>query len=393
MRPTEPTTRRPGSQSALRGLNRQRIVAALTEGGAFTQAELARRTGLSAATVSNIVRLLLEQGAVTAQETTSSGRRAISIRLAADGNVVVGFDLGRRHARIVLASPAYEVLAERLIELPRGYPALEGVAAAREVLDQLVKRLGIDRARILGAGLGMPGPIDRRTGMVVQGTILPEWIGIARGDLERVLELPLRFDNDANLGALAEVTWGTHTAVRDLMFVKIGTGIGSGLILDGRPYYGSIGVTGEIGHITTDEQGAVCQCGNRGCLETVASTTVMLELLYHRSPGEHGTADIVRRALDGDPGTLRVLQDAGAAVGAALGNNANLMNPEIILIGGPLRAIGDLILGPIVRAFGRHAIPRIAESTRIEISSLGDRAEALGAASLALREFQPAPRP
>ncbi|MBI5159968.1 MAG: ROK family transcriptional regulator [Micrococcales bacterium] len=384
---------RPGSQSALRGLNRQRIVDALTEGGAFTQAELSRRTGLSAATVSNIVRLLLDEGAVTAKETTSSGRRASRIRLAADGSVVVGFDFGRRHARIVVASPSYEVLAERVIELPRGYPALEGVTAAREVLEQLMKRAGIDRARALGAGLGMPGPIDRRTGMVVQGTILPEWIGVARDDLERTLGLPVLFDNDANLGALAEITWGAHTAARDLMFVKIGTGIGSGLILDGRPYYGNIGVTGEIGHTTTDEQGAVCQCGNRGCLETVASTTVMLELLYHRSPGEHGTADIVRRALDGDPGTLRVLEDAGAAVGAALGNTANIINPEVILVGGPLTAIGDALLEPIVRAFGRHAVPRVSESTRIEISSLGDRAEALGAASLALRHFQPAARP
>lgn len=393
MRASELQRGRPGSQSALRGLNRQRIVDALTEGGAFTQAELSRRTGLSAATVSNIVRTLLEEGAVTASGTTSSGRRATSIRLAADGSVVAGFDFGRRHARVVVASPAYEVLTERIIELPRGYPALEGVTAAREVLDQLTRRAGIDRGRILGAGLGMPGPIDRRTGMVVQGTILPEWIGVARDDLESTLGLPVLFDNDANLGALAEITWGAHTAARNLMFVKIGTGIGSGLILDGRPYYGNIGVTGEIGHITIDEQGAVCQCGNRGCLETVASTTVMLELLYRASPGEHGTADMVRRALDGDPGTLRVLDDAGAAVGAALGSTANVVNPEVILVGGPLTALGDLLIEPIVRAFGRHAIPRVAESTRIEVSSLGDRAEALGAASLALREFQPAVRP
>jgi predicted NBD/HSP70 family sugar kinase len=389
MRASELTTRRgrPGSQSALRGLNRQRIVDALIEAGPSTQADLARRTGLSAATVSNIVKLLLEDGTVAADAVTVSGRRATSIRLRENGSVVVGIDFGRRHARIVVVTPGYEVVAERAIELPRGYPALEGVLAVRDVLDRLMSEAGIARSAVLGVGLGMPGPIDRRTGTVVQGTILPEWIGVGRDDLESVLELPVLFDNDANLGALAEVTWGAHTAVQHLMFVKIGSGIGSGLILDGRPYRGNIGVTGEIGHITVDEQGAVCQCGNRGCLETVASTNVMLELLYQRAPGEHGTHDIVRRALEGDPGTLRVLEDAGAAIGAALGNVANLINPEVILVGGPLADVGDAIVQPIARSFGRHAVPRVAESTTIAVSSLGARAEALGAASLALREF------
>ncbi|TPW77350.1 ROK family transcriptional regulator [Schumannella soli] len=376
---------RPGSQSALRGRNRQRIVDALREAGPLTQAELSRRTGLSAATISNIVRLLADEGAVSTDTTTSSGRRATSVRLSDDGRLVVGLDFGRRHARIVLVTPGYEVVAERAIELPRGYPALEGVRAVRDVLDELMAERGVRRSAVLAAGLGMPGPIDRRSGTVVQGTILPEWIGVTADDLSEQLDLPVLLDNDANLGALAEVTWGAYSEVENLMFVKIGSGIGSGLIINGKPYYGNIGVTGEIGHTTINEQGAVCHCGNRGCLETVASTVVMLELLYRRQPGNHGTADIVRRAVEGDPGTLRVLQDAGSAIGAALGNMANLINPEVILIGGPLAPIGEPFLEPIARSFSRHAVPRVGDSTTIAMGSLGDRAEALGGASLALR--------
>ncbi|TPW73439.1 ROK family transcriptional regulator [Schumannella sp. 10F1B-5-1] len=376
---------RPGSQSALRGRNRQRIVDALREAGPLTQAELSRRTGLSAATISNIVRLLADEGAVSTDTTTSSGRRATSVRLSDDGRLVVGLDFGRRHARIVLVTPGYEVVAERAIELPRGYPALEGVRAVRDVLDDLMAERGVRRSAVLAAGLGMPGPIDRRSGTVVQGTILPEWIGVTADDLSEQLDIPVLLDNDANLGALAEVSWGAYSEVENLMFVKIGSGIGSGLIINGKPYYGNIGVTGEIGHTTINEQGAVCHCGNRGCLETVASTVVMLELLYRRAPGSRGTADIVRRALEGDPGTLRVLEDAGAAIGAALGNTANLINPEVILIGGPLAPIGPAFLEPIARSFGRHAVPRVGDSTAIAMGSLGDRAEALGGASLALR--------
>ena len=379
--------RRPGSQSALRGQNRRRIVDTLATSGPLSQAELSRRTGLSAATVSNLVRLLVDDGAVVAEQGMSSGRRATSVRLCDDGSVVAGFDFGRRHARVVLVSPGYRVLGERAIELPLGYPALEGVDAASRALDDLLDERGLGRAAVLGAGLGLPGPIDRRSHTVVLGAILPEWIGVTAGELEDHLGMSILLDNDANLGALAQVTWGEHADADSLVFVKIGSGIGSGLILGGRPHYGHIGVTGEIGHTTIDENGDVCQCGNRGCLETVASTTRMLELLSRSSPAIASTADIVASALAGDPGTLRVLDDAGGAIGSALGTVANLVNPSVIVIGGPLVELGDLLVTPIRRSLGRHSVPSIAESTEITISSLGDRAEALGAASLALRAF------
>ncbi|WBU36920.1 ROK family transcriptional regulator [Homoserinibacter sp. YIM 151385] len=382
--------RRPGSQTALRQLNRDRIVGALAANGPLTQADLSRRTGLSAATVSNIVRLMIEDGAAAAEQITSSGRRAAAIRLLSDGEVVVGIDFGRRHARVVVVNPGYEVLGEAAIELPLGYPAMEGVDAAARVLRELLAHEHLENATVLGIGLGIPGPIDRRTSTVVQGTILPEWLGVTREDLEIRLGHPVLLDNDANLGALAEVTWGAHSAVDNLLFVKIGSGIGSGLIIDGRPYYGHTGVTGEIGHMAIDDYGAVCHCGNRGCLETVASTTVMMGLLSRSSPGLVTTGDIVQRALEGDAGTLRVLDDAGAAIGKALGSVANFVNPAVIVIGGPLADVGPVITEPIARSMRRHAIPLVGEATIVTTSSLGARAEALGGASLALRHARAA---
>jgi predicted NBD/HSP70 family sugar kinase len=381
-RPTKSRPKNPGSQSALRQLNQQRIIETLMSGPS-TQAELARQIGLSTATVSNIVKIMQDNGLASTEPTTSSGRRALNVRLNSNGAVAVGIDFGRRHLRVVLASLSYHVIAEESVLLPLGHQSDEGIRAAVVLLDKLIAESGIDRSALVGAGVGIPGPIDRRTGTVAQGAILPESVGInILQHLEERLEMPVFIDNDANLGAWSEVTWGPHTGVANLMFLKIGSGIGAGLILNGAPYYGTVGITGEIGHATIHEHGLVCRCGNRGCLETIASTTTMIELLSRGEDPPLSPADIVRKALARDSATLRVVDDAGQAVGRALGNVANLINPEVIVVGGPLAGLGNLLLDPIRRGLIRHAVPVVGETTTLTMSSLGDRAEALGAAAL-----------
>jgi predicted NBD/HSP70 family sugar kinase len=375
----------PGSQSALREQNQQRVLAALTSGGPQTQAELSRQTGLSTATVSNIVKVMVGRGIVRTAPTTSSGRRALSVILNDNGQVAAGIDIGRRHLRVVLAGPDYQVLEEAAVSLPLGHSAMDGLTAASDLLDTLLEAGDIDRRALLGAGVGIPGPIDRRTGTVVQGAILPEWVGIniLEAFSER-LQIPVLIDNDANLGALAQVTWGPHSAVDNLIFLKVGSGIGSGLVLDGSLFYGNVGITGELGHITINEYGVVCRCGNRGCLETVASTSTMIDLL---SPGSSETVDtrrILDLALAGDTATLRVIDDAGIALGRALAHVANLINPETIVIGGPLTSLDEILLDPIRRSLARHAVRIVSETTTLCMSSLGDRAEALGGAAVVL---------
>ena len=382
-RPLRVGARNPGSQTALRELNQQRIADTLLASGPSTQAELARQTGLSTATISNIVRIMSDAGIVETEPTTSSGRRALLVRLSNRSAVAVGIDFGRRHLRIAITTLGYDVVAEENIELAMGHRAEEGIETASSLLAKMLADNDIAHSSVLGVGVGIPGPIDRRAGRVVQGAILPEWVGIELADLEVGLRFPVVFDNDANLGALAEVTWGPHSEVDNLVFVKVGSGIGAGLILNGRPFYGGLGITGEIGHDTITDNGVVCHCGNRGCLETVASTSVMLDLLARA--GVTRVGQIVSRARAGDSATLRVLDDAGLAVGRALASVANLINPEVIVIGGPLAELGDLFLGSIERGLMRHAVPSVGESTRLVMSSLGERAEALGAAALVLQ--------
>ncbi|MDJ0317272.1 ROK family transcriptional regulator [Arthrobacter antibioticus] len=376
---------KPGSQSALRQRNEQLIVATLREQGALPQAALARSTGLSTATISNIVKAMCASGLAATHPTTSSGRRALAVSLLETTDVAAGIDFGRSHVRMVLASPGFKVRAEKFAPLPVGHLAAESITAAATMMNELLKESGIDRSQIIGAGVGVPGPIDHGTGTVIRGAILPEWVGVnIVSQLEEALRMPIFADNDANLGALAQVTWGEHRGVKDLVFLKIGSGIGAGLILNGSPYYGHTGVTGEIGHATIFDQGLVCRCGNRGCLETVASTAVMIELLSRGESYTLTVPEIIKKANAGDAATLRVIDDAGMAVGKAMANVVNMINPEIIVVGGPLAPLGDTLLNPIRRGLIRHAVPAIGEGTTVVMSSLGDRAEALGAIALAL---------
>ncbi len=378
---------RPGSQSALRHRNEQLIIATLLERGSVSQAGLARATGLSTATISNIVKAMCADGLAATSPTTSSGRRALAVSLRETPEVAVGIDFGRSHVRMVLASPAFKVKAEKFAQLPVGHLAGESIATAAAMLEELLAESGISRSQVTGAGVGVPGPIDHRTGTVIRGAILPEWVGVnIVAQLEQALGMPVFADNDANLGALAQTTWGEHRATKNLMFLKIGSGIGAGLILNGAVYYGHTGITGEIGHSAIFDQGLVCRCGNRGCLETVASTAVMIELLSRGETLPLTVHDIIDRAKSGDAATLRVIDDAGMAVGKAAANVANMINPEMIVVGGPLAPLGETLLAPIRRGLVRHAVPAIGEATAVLMSSLGDRAEALGAISLALAQ-------
>ncbi|TFC01040.1 ROK family transcriptional regulator [Cryobacterium adonitolivorans] len=379
--------RNPGSQTALRLSNQQRILSNLVSSGPTTQADIARNTGLSAATVSNIVKVLVDRSLVSTSPTTSSGRRAQLVSLSStNGAVSVGIDFGRRHVRIIVATLDYRVIAEKEIEIPLGYTAAEALDIAANLLTSTLSHAGVQHSAVLGVGVGVPGPIDRRTSTVVKGAILPEWVGVTVGMMEESFQVPVHLENDANLGVLAEATWGPHAGTPTVVFVKVGTGIGAGLILNGTPYSGNIGLTGEIGHTPIYEHGLLCRCGNRGCLETVASTTIMIELLSRTRARPVRTRDIVRLVLEGDERAIRVVEEAGFAVGRSIAAIANLVNPHTIIIGGPLTDLGEMLLRPIRSGFARYAVPMIVETTQLVMSSLGERAEALGGASLVLQE-------
>ncbi|MCW2883328.1 MAG: nagC 5 [Streptosporangiaceae bacterium] len=223
---------KPGSQAWLRAANQRRVVKAVRGTEEMTQSGIARATGLSAATVSNIVRELRDQGVLVVTPTSAGGRRAQVVSLSSRTGLLLGADFGHTHLRVVVGNLAHEVLAESAIPLDVDASADDGLASTERLADAMLEALGGERSSILGLGVGLPGPIDLATGTLGSSTILPGWVGV-----NPVAELTRRFgpsvcvDNDANVGALAETTWGAARGCSNAVYVKIGWGVGAGVVI------------------------------------------------------------------------------------------------------------------------------------------------------------------
>ncbi|AYV30495.1 ROK family transcriptional regulator [Streptomyces sp. CJ_13] len=378
----------PGSQSSLHRANLERVVRAVRLAGSLTQAEIARATGLSAATVSNIVRELKEAGTVEVTDTSAGGRRARSVSLSGDAGIVIGVDFGHTHLRVAVGNLAHQVLAEESEPLDVDASWVDGFDRAEALVGRLIRGIGVGREKVIGVGLGVPGPIDVESGTLGSTAILPGWAGInPRQELSQRLGVPVYVDNDANLGALGELVWGSGRGVKDLAYIKVASGVGAGLVINGQIYRGPGGTAGEIGHITLDESGPVCRCGNRGCLETFAAARYVLPLLQGSHGPELTMERVVELAREGDPGCRRVIADVGRHVGSGVASLCNLLNPSRVVLGGSLAEAGELVLAPIRESVGRYAIPSAARQLSVLTGSLGSRAEVLGALALVLSEM------
>ncbi|MFB7917419.1 ROK family protein [Streptomyces sp. NPDC056061] len=378
----------PGSQTSLHRANLERVVRAVRMAGSLTQAEIARSTGLSAATVSNIVRELKESGTVEVTPTSAGGRRARSVSLSGDAGIVIGVDFGHAHLRVAVGNLAHRVLAEETEPLDVDASSEEGFGRAQRLVERLIAATGIGPDKVIGVGLGVPGPIDVESGTLGSTSILPGWTGINPGEeLSKRLGVPVHVDNDANLGALGELVWGSGRGVKDLAYIKVASGVGAGLVIDGRIYRGPGGTAGEIGHITLDESGPVCRCGNRGCLETFTAARYVLPLLRPSHGPDLTMERMVQLAREGDPGCRRVIGDVGRHIGSGVANLCNLLNPSRVVLGGSLAEAGELVLAPIRDSVSRYAIPSAARQLSVLPGALGGRAEVLGALALVLSEM------
>jgi predicted NBD/HSP70 family sugar kinase len=381
-----------GSLESLRRLNRLRVIHALRDQGLISRAEIARRTGLSRSTVSSLVSDLQADGLVVERSEpgaafgTQGGRPPILLSFDSSAGAAVGIDFGHSHLRVAVSDLSSRILAERAVPLDTDHAAEQGLDAAAELVPELLAEAGAEETHVIGAGMGLPGPI-REDGVVGSSAILPGWVGVAAvAEMRRRLDIPILVDNDANLGALAEAAFGAAQDASDLIYLKVSSGIGAGLILNGRLYRGAAGLAGELGHILVDPEGVVCRCGNRGCLETLAATGALVDLL-RRSHGDAVTAaEILALAHAGDVGCRRVIADAGRAIGQAVAMLLNVLNPELLVVGGDLAAAGDLLLDGVRESIARAALPSAAQAAGVVARVLGERAQVLGAIALVVSE-------
>jgi predicted NBD/HSP70 family sugar kinase/biotin operon repressor len=384
-----------GAPPSLRESNRLRVVQALQILGVTSRADVARRTGLSRSTVSTIVSALQAEGVVVDRQADSrtaagGGRPPALIALNPGAGLAIGIDFGKRHLAVALADLSHELLAEEWRDMSDDYDAETGIERAAELVERVLDAAGADPGQVLGVGMGLPGPVHR-SGVVGSSAILPGWAGTHAAERmgERV-GIRVWLGNDANLGALAEATWGAGRVADGLVYLKLATGIGAGIVIGGRLFEGAGGTAGEIGHTSLDETGDICRCGSRGCLETYASGTAIASLLSRSLAEELPLDDVLARAIEGDPGCRRALADAGRHIGAAVADLCNLINPERIVVGGSMAVAGDVLLDPLREAVGLRAIPSAAEDVEIVLGELGGRAELLGAVALVLHEAGPA---
>ena len=380
-----------GSLEALRERNRLQVIDALRRSGTTTRSELSRSTGLSRSTIATLVADLQASGLVIEDEADAPavgrGRPAAKLRLAASAGIALGVDMGHSHVRVALADLAGTVLAEATEPVDVDRDSDAAMDATVRLADAVLREAGLPRTLVVGAGVGLPGPQNPIRDVVSSATILPGWVGRRpASELSERLGTQVVIDNDANVGALGELTFGAARGIQDGVYVKMSTGIGAGFIFRGSVYRGATGIAGELGHVQVQTDGIVCNCGGRGCLQTVAAIPGVLEA----ASGAHGPDLTLPRLLElieaGDFGSRRVVGEAGRAVGRVLADLCNHVNPEAVIVGGDLSAAGEPLLAGIKETIDRHALPAAAEAVDVRAGTLGDRAEVLGALALVIAD-------
>ena len=355
----------------------------IRDGRARTHAELVALTGLSRSTVAQRVDSLLTRKLVVPAEPGASrgGRPPRTFAFNRDAGVVLAADLGATHSRVAVTDLAGDVLAEARedIAIAKGPEIVLGWL--EDTVDDLLKEAGRTLDDVQGLGVGVPGPVEFVTGTPVAPPIMPGWdgYGVAAHLRARYGALVL-VDNDVNIMALGEY-WSRWRDVEHLLFVKVGTGIGCGVITDGRIHRGAQGAAGDIGHIhVPDHDDVICRCGNLGCLEAVAGGGAMAAMLTELGVPAENSRDVVRHVREGRPEAMRLVRQAGRELGGVLASAVNFFNPAVIVIGGDIAHADEHLLAGVREVVYRRSTALATRSIRIVRSTLDDRAGILGAA-------------
>ncbi len=363
------------------------ILALLRDGTPRTRPELVEVTGLARSTVTQRLDALLASGLVRAvgEGASTGGRPPVRFAFDPRARLVLAADLDVTSARLAVTDMAGEVLAlvEEDCDITAGPEVvLDRVCALGE---QLLAEVRGPRPSLLGIGIGLPGPVEHATGRPVSPPIMPGWDGYdVAARLQERLGCPAVVDNDVNVMALGEqrTVWPD---VDDLVFVKVSTGIGSGIICDGALRRGARGAAGDLGHVQVARaEGIACRCGNTGCLEAVASGGAMVTRLRAAGVDVRTGADVAELARTGSPEVVATVRESGRLIGQILADVVSLLNPSVIVIGGALA--GDGLLAGVREVIYRRTLPLAALDLRVEVSQTGDRAGVLGAAVMVVEQ-------
>ncbi len=380
------------------------ILRLIHSGSHYSRLDLARRTGLSPASITAIVRSLIARNLVTENEGVSSlvGRKPIPLEIRADAGYLIGVDIGSFYTRIVITDINGRIAHKHQIEtgIPEG--RVRVLRRVFECVHQAIREAAVTRDSVLGMGIAHSGVIDTETGVVLsfpRPGQMSEWKNVPlRALFEQEFRVPCLLEDSVRTGAIAERCFGLGADQDDFLYIEVGVGIGAAFFFDGKLYRGAGGKAGEFGHITVDENGPLCSCGNNGCLETLASCAAIIDAvrvaldrgvdskirdLAGANLEKIGIELINQAAAENDSLAFRVLQDAASSIAIGLADLVNLLNPRLIIFGGALfRAAPQLLSDPLKRIIKQRSLEKSALDAELKVSPLGAEAGALGASRM-----------
>lgn len=362
----------------------------IRSGRARTRGELGQVTGLARSTVSQRIDALKAAGLIVELDEaapSTGGRPPSLLGFNADAGIVLAADLGVTHSRVAASNLLADSIAETTAEIDINLGPDEVLTWLDSMFTDLLAQIGRPMSEVRGIGIGLPGPVDYSNGMAVNPPIMAGWHRFPVAERCRSLyDVPVLVDNDVNIMALGEY-WVMEPKVEDFVFIKVGTGIGSGLILGGRLHRGAKGAAGDIGHVQTASDGPVCRCGNNGCLEASAGGAAIAAHLRESGYEASNTRDVVRLVQQGNRDAIRSVRSAGRLLGQVLASTVNLLNPALIMIGGDLALAEQQLLAGIREVVYQRSTTLSTTDLQIVGSSLGDRAGISGAAAMVIENI------
>lgn len=362
----------------------------IRKGKATTRGELASATGLARSTVAHRVELLIAGGFVTqvGEAASTGGRPPAVLGFNPHLGVVLVADLGATHSRLAVSNLAGQPLIERSLEMDIADGPVAVLGSVERSFVEMLAETGTADRNVRGVGIGVPGPVEFAAGRAVNPPIMPGWHAYPIRDrfVDRY-RVPVLVDNDVNIMALGE-HWAMDSPPADFLFVKVGTGIGSGLILGGALHRGAQGAAGDLGHVQITPTGAhaaeeaLCSCGNTGCLEATAGGRALALRLAAKGFATRNSRDVVALVRAGDPQAIQTVRESGRLIGRVVASTVNLLNPAMIMIGGDVADSGEQLLAGIREVVYRRSTALSTSRLQIMPSTLGDRAGIIGAAAL-----------
>ena len=363
---------------------------------------LAGRLDCSRSKANALAAGLIEQGLLeeTGLQASSGGRRPETLQLAQGLGAVIGVDLGATSLDIAVLRPDLGLVARHAEDADvRAGPGVV-LARVRDVMRELLAANGISPKKVIGIGMGVPGPVDFASAQLVNPPLMPEWDSFSIRDyLGEAFAAPVFVDNDVNLMALGEL-WRLQRSLHNFMVIKVGTGIGCGIVCHGEVYRGANGSAGDVGHICVDQAGPRCHCGNFGCVEAMAAAPAITRLATEaaeagesralaellKANGRLSAVDVGQASRNGDAAANAIIQRAGSLIGQMLASVVNFFNPSHVFIGGGVTQIGPLFLASVRQSVYHRSLALSTRHLEIQYTPLGAQAGLVGAGALAMQE-------